>query len=133
MISTESNERNNTEYQKVYVQGHNGRSRNLQTIDLKEEQFDQEVIASLPSMQQNYPNPVVDQTTIPLFVPLDVLTAEIQIAGINGQIITTISVEDRGQTEVRVQNINLSDGTYAYSLMVNGNRMATKTMLVTRM
>ncbi len=81
-------------------------------------------------LKQNHPNPFQAATTIPHFVPENVKEAILKITAANGQIVKTIRIESRGNGETQLQTHALSPGTYFYTLILDGNLLETKSMIL---
>lgn len=83
---------------------------------------------------QNYPNPVSSRTTIPYYIPNDVTDAKIIISNMLGQQIKEIPIERKGKSEITM-NLRVSPsayGTYTYTLIADGQIMASKNMIITK-
>jgi len=85
-----------------------------------------------PTLSQNYPNPVVDRTTIPFYIPNEVVNAQIIISNMLGQQIKQIAIDKRGQSEITM-NLRVSPsayGTYTYTLIADGEVIGAKNMVL---
>lgn len=83
---------------------------------------------------QNYPNPVTNRTTIPYYIPNEVVDAQLIISNILGQQIKKIEITNRGESEISM-NLRVSPsayGTYTYTLLADGQIIASKNMILTR-
>ena len=81
---------------------------------------------------QNVPNPFNQTTQINYFLPQNTGTALIQINGMNGETIKSIALSGTGAGQVSVQTGQLAAGTYTYSLIVDGNLIETKKMVLVK-
>lgn len=81
-------------------------------------------------LAQNNPNPFSDFTTIPYYLPESVKEATLKITNANGQIIKVIPISNRGKGEVVLETKLLGQGTYFYTLMIDGVTQETKQMVL---
>ncbi|MCO6500330.1 MAG: tail fiber domain-containing protein, partial [Vicingus serpentipes] len=82
-------------------------------------------------LEQNVPNPFTEQTVIDYELPATVQRAQILFYNQNGQLIQTVELEDRGKGSLKVFGNDLSTGVYSYSLIADGQLIATKKMMKT--
>ena len=80
---------------------------------------------------QNRPNPFTESTTIDLTLPSDVSSAVLCIYDMQGTPVMQLPVEGRGKTAVTVDGKSLRAGMYLYSLIADGEEVATKRMILT--
>jgi hypothetical protein len=78
----------------------------------------------------NQPNPFGDRTLIRYFIPEKANIAEIKITNLEGQLIRSIPLETMGPGQVQIDATNLSAGMYLYSLLVDGQLIATEKMVL---
>ncbi|MEN0050115.1 MAG: T9SS type A sorting domain-containing protein [Bacteroidota bacterium] len=83
------------------------------------------------TLQQNAPNPFNETTTINYFIPEGAKNASLQVMDQNGRIIKTIPIQATGNGQITLQANLLSAGTYSYSLVLDGQVMDTKQMVLT--
>jgi|GEM_PF-629267 len=89
-----------------------------------------------PVLQENrlfpcIPNPTVDFTSIPLVVLEDVRHAEIVLTDVaTGQEIKRVEVKERGYTKVKLETLGLSNGVYLYSLVVDGEFVGNRRLVI---
>jgi trimeric autotransporter adhesin len=81
---------------------------------------------------QNYPNPSNTSTVIGFYIPSEVTSAAIKIVNISGQEVYKVELLQRGEGEIEISNQTLSAGTYIYHLVVNGNTVDNRKMIVAR-
>jgi hypothetical protein len=81
---------------------------------------------------QNIPNPFNQTTLINYYLPQNAGTALIRITGINGETIRSIAINGTGAGQLSVQTAQLAAGTYMYSLIVDGNLIDTKRMVLVK-
>jgi hypothetical protein len=80
------------------------------------------------SLEQNHPNPFNQATTIRYRVPAGV-TAEILIRDVaTGVLVKQLPASARGQVQLNANELRA--GTYVYSLLVNGQVVASETMIL---
>lgn len=80
-------------------------------------------------LDQNVPNPFAEQTRISFSIPEEVVNAEMIFFDMNGVIINQVQLVDRGNGSITVYGENLSSGVYSYSLVADGQVIATKNMV----
>ncbi len=78
---------------------------------------------------QNAPNPFQNQTTITYYIPEDVENAVLKITGVNGSSVKDIVIYERGEGSVIIDGNDTGKGTYFYSLIVDGQKVASKTLV----
>jgi len=81
---------------------------------------------------QNKPNPFNQATEISYVLPANVQRAQLYIYDLNGSQIQSFELTDRGRSSVTVQGSSLQAGMYIYTLIADGQEMATKRMILTR-
>ncbi len=81
---------------------------------------------------QNYPNPYGASTLIKYYIPSDVSSAQLKIINAAGQEVYSKDLVDREEGELEIPGNLLSTGSYIYHLIVNGNVVDNKKMLMVR-
>lgn len=81
---------------------------------------------------QNIPNPANQTTTIQFSVPATASDAQLIITDINGQTVQQFNHLTVGQSQVEVSTHSLAAGTYQYSLYVDGRKVDTKQMIISK-
>jgi hypothetical protein len=81
---------------------------------------------------QNVPNPFAEQTVIEYYIPEAVNQAQIIFYNQPGQIIKTVNIEEMGNGRLTVFGNDLSTGIYTYTLIADGQVIATKKMMKTK-
>src|ERR1017187_2118128 len=89
-------------------------------------------ILSSGKLEQNVPNPFNQTTLINYYVPETAGHAFIKVAGMNGNDIKTIQLNNIGSGQITLQTATLASGNYTYSLYVDGNLIDTKVMVLAR-
>jgi hypothetical protein len=79
-------------------------------------------------LNQNAPNPFMDQTTITYYIPENTAKAEIQFFNESGMLIKSVTVT-AGEGTLTVHSGNLRNGTYTYSLIADGKIVDTRKMM----
>ncbi len=92
-----------------------------QSVDLSD--------ASTIVLNQNTPNPFAEQTTITYNIPQIISSAQILFYNTNGVMIKSAEIKTAGAGQLNVYANDLSNGIYSYTLVVDGNIIATKKMV----
>lgn len=82
------------------------------------------------SLGQNYPNPYEHGTVIEYFLPEGSNKAELIFTDNSGKKIREITVEGAGRGRVNLSAVDLTAGSYNYSLVINGSIIDTKKMVL---
>lgn len=88
--------------------------------------------AVVTTLYQNTPNPFTESTLIRCDVADDVVKADLYIYNMNGEQIAEYSITERGETSVTIDGGSLNAGMYLYALIVDGQVIDTKRMILTR-
>lgn len=80
-------------------------------------------------LDQNVPNPFAEQTVINFSIPESVKSAQIFFYDGMGKLIKTVDIRERGLGSITVFGSDLSSGTYMYTLVADGVKVATKKMV----
>jgi len=80
-------------------------------------------------LEQNQPNPFNTQTLIKYYVPADATEALLNVVDMTGRVIHSERVAT-GTGELRMKAGTVAAGTYTYSLIVNGQVLDTKRMVI---
>lgn len=86
--------------------------------------------ATAASLEQNTPNPFGASTIIGYTLPQNAARAQVVITDKNGAALKRIAVPGAGRGTVTVDASSLLPGAYNYSLIVNGNVVGSKQMIV---
>jgi hypothetical protein len=89
-----------------------------------------EIEVSDPVLYQNAPNPFTEQTEICYRLPANAATAEIRIFDLNGKLTKKYPADRSGITLIK--GSDLKAGQYVYSLVVDGNLVDSKKMVLTK-
>ena len=82
-------------------------------------------------LYSNIPNPFKEQTTISFFIPETSSRVSIHIYNLQGKQIKQLNIESRGNGSVTINGYELTPGMYMYSLIVDGQEVDTKKMILT--
>ena len=78
---------------------------------------------------QNMPNPFDETTVIRYRIPEDANIAFLQLYDLQGRIIDTIEIPEKGESRITIESSRLSPGMYIYSLVIDGKRVGNKRMM----
>jgi len=92
---------------------------------------EQTTILTEAKLFPNQPNPFSDQTLIRYYIPEGSTNSEIRITNLEGKIIKVISIQATGEGQLTIHAPSHGAGTYLYSLIVNGELIATEKMIFT--
>jgi len=81
---------------------------------------------------QNAPNPFSEATTIEYDLPANCSGSQLLITDANGSLIKTIELLETGRGRVVLQANALTPGTYRYTLVCQGETLASKSMVIIR-
>ncbi len=80
---------------------------------------------------QNRPNPFNAHTEIECHVPEDATSAFLYIFDLQGQLVESINIQERGESKVSINGAKLQAGMYLYSLVIDGTEIDTRRMILT--
>lgn len=81
-------------------------------------------------LKTNTPNPFNNYTTIEFFVPKETLKAQMHITNVEGKLLKTINIQQKGVGQIQFQKDNLPAGTYLYTLELDGKAVAGQKMVI---
>ena len=87
--------------------------------------------SSSAKLYQNTPNPFTERTVIRFSLPDDAINAYIYIFDLSGKMLRQIPINSSMQS-VTVNGSELSAGIYLYSLLIKGQEIDTKKMIITK-
>jgi len=90
-----------------------------------------EVIIAENVLKQNYPNPWNSSTNVELSISQSASSAMLCIYDMTGKQLKCEVISERGETQVSIHAEELQAGMYMYSLLVDGQLIDTKTMVLT--
>ena len=82
-------------------------------------------------LEQNHPNPFNQETRVGYTLPEGTITSALYIFDLTGKQIAVFENLKPGKNELSISDSKLSPGLYHYSLVVNGQLVDTKKMLLT--
>ena len=77
-------------------------------------------------MSQNTPNPFMHETTIKYYLSTDVHKARIDIYKMNGVLLRSFSLSQKGGSSLRLNSNSLESGEYIYSLFIDNIHVDSK-------
>lgn len=80
-------------------------------------------------LNQNVPNPFAESTVITYSVPESVQKAQIHFYDVQGNLISSVDIIERGEGKINVFANDLSSGLYTYTLVADGKIVASKRMV----
>lgn len=80
-------------------------------------------------LNQNVPNPFAENTVISYNIPSDFTKAQMIFTSIDGRVLKTVNITQKGKGELTVFADDLSTGIYFYSLVVDGKPIETRKMI----
>lgn len=81
-------------------------------------------------LYQNIPNPFNGTSSIKYYIPSSVSKAAMVFSNTSGQVISTITIDKRGDEALAINSDGLASGIYFYSLYVEGSLVDTKKMII---
>ena len=88
---------------------------------------------STNTLYQNSPNPFSQSTKIEYFLSEDVQNAMINVYNMNGTQLKCVPLHQKGYGNILLNGNEFSAGLYMYSLIVDGNEIDTKRMILTNL
>ncbi|MEI6851484.1 MAG: tail fiber domain-containing protein [Bacteroidota bacterium] len=85
-----------------------------------------------PILYQNKPNPFKDKTSIEYYVPESCDQASILIFDMQGKLLKTIPLSQKGKGDIIIDSGSLYPGMFLYTLMVSSQEIDTKRMILTQ-
>lgn len=110
---------------KTFISDNKLKSSNI--LPLSGEQY----ISEHSTLYQNTPNPFTQSTSIGYYLPETVGKAAITIYNINGTQLKSIALQQRGQRNITLAGGEFKPGIYLYALIVDGQLIDTKRMVLT--
>ncbi|MDB5284686.1 MAG: hypothetical protein JWO06_3761, partial [Bacteroidota bacterium] len=88
--------------------------------------------ADAPQLFQNTSNPFSDQTFISYYLPSLSQQAFIQVHDVTGKLIRSFTIAGVGKGTITLNAENMQSGIYLYSMIVNGQKIDTKRLVIAR-
>ncbi len=83
-------------------------------------------------ISQNMPNPTNSEAIIKYYLPENSGNAIVRFFSLSGQVMKEVDLENKGQGEIKVNLHRMATGSYMYALIVDGELIDTKTMVVVK-
>lgn len=83
-------------------------------------------------LYQNTPNPFNETCIIKCTIPQTVKDASFYLYDYNGRQLQSRPITERGDVQIAVESTSLEAGIYLYSLVIDGNLVDTKRMVLTK-
>ena len=88
--------------------------------------------AEAAKLYQNTPNPFSKETEIEFYVPTDAKSAILYVFNLTGEMLQSLPIRSLGHGIVTISGSTLQAGMYVYSLVVDGQMVDTKRMILTK-
>lgn len=86
----------------------------------------------VPSLQQNAPNPFRDQTVIRYYIPRLAGKAMLKIVTMAGVELQAVELTQKGAGEYTIAGNTLAAGSYYYVLLIDGKKVDSKVMVLSK-
>ena len=83
-------------------------------------------------LYQNAPNPFSQNTEIRFYIPETIQAAQLCVYNLQGKLIKQIKIAQRGDGMQQISGSELAAGMYLYALIVDGQEVDVKRMILTR-
>jgi hypothetical protein len=83
-------------------------------------------------LSQNHPNPFHENTLVDYFIPTTVQRAYIKVTSLDGKELGKVLIQETGRGQVNIKANTYPQGTYYYSLVLDGKIFETKKMVLTK-
>jgi hypothetical protein len=103
-----------------------------QVNNLKNSIISTSINGTSPVLKQNSPNPFNNNTVISYYLPSNIKYAQLVVSSANGQLLKTIPLKSYGEGQVTINAGELAAGSYFYTLTVDGQRVDTRQMILTK-
>jgi len=80
-------------------------------------------------LNQNVPNPFAESSVITYNIPNDFTKAQVLFRDINGVLVKSVEITQKGKGSLKVFGDDLSHGMYSYQLVVDGTVIEVKKMI----
>jgi hypothetical protein len=87
--------------------------------------------SSAAFLKQNTPNPFDNGTVIRYYIPENAGNAQIIVTDMKGSLIRTFAVT-KGEGQININSAELPSATYNYALLINGKKIDSKQMILTK-
>ena len=83
-------------------------------------------------LEQNSPNPFNQSTTIKYFLPENSKNARLTITSVTGAVVSDYVLKGKGNGQVTLNANEFAAGNYTYSLIIEGNVVSSKSLMLTK-
>ncbi len=87
-------------------------------------------VGSGSKLYQNIPNPFQSTSSIKYYIPETSKNAQLQFASTAGNVVSQVNITERGNGQLDINPSQLASGVYLYSLIVDGQLIATRKMVI---
>jgi len=101
------------------------------TLDASIQGVSNVISGSSALLYQNNPNPFSQTTTVKCFIPKNSQSASLLVFDMNGSLKKTISIGSKGEVNTIINGRELVSGMYYYTLLIDGQEIDTKKMILT--
>lgn len=84
------------------------------------------------SLDQNTPNPFDSKTVIKYYIPKETQSAQILLYDLNGTQVKSFDLSSMGHESIEIRANELKPGMYIYTLIVEGNEISSKRLIITK-
>jgi hypothetical protein len=81
-------------------------------------------------LYQNEPNPTEGTTVIRYFLPVEAISGQLKVYSLTGGEVQRVELTEKGKGQVKLSVGQLAAGEYVYHLVVNGQSIASKKLLL---
>lgn len=79
---------------------------------------------------KSFPNPTDGDATVKLFLENNVKDAKLVVSTINGKIVNTYTITERGEVSYTINNRNQDNGIYIYSLLIENQKIDSQKVIL---
>lgn len=83
-------------------------------------------------LEQNAPNPFTEQTVIRFYIPVSAKSAVMKILDARCKELKSLSINERGASQISISANTLAPGVYTYTLIVDDKEADVRQMIVTK-
>lgn len=102
-----------------------------QTTDNTKRESEEAVLAHATHLNQNFPNPFNTETSVSYFITPEAKSASIMIFDMKGTLLRRYDNLEKGNGQIIIEAEEFTPGMYMYSLIVNGEELDNKRMILT--
>ena len=84
------------------------------------------------TLEQNSPNPFNQTTTINYFLPENSKNARLTVTSVTGVVVSDYVLKGKGNGQVTLNANEFAAGNYTYSLIIDGNVVSSKSLMLTK-